>query len=281
MNDINLDISGNLDPIIKNASAILTPISQGIAGAFAYVLQKPIEYGIVKEIENEALAKATRDKFNLIPQENIDFSNIPLLTKLLEDSIYQLSSEEFRDLYSSLIVSSIDKTKEVKPFYSSLINDMSPNEAKLMNYFFEHQLLFEVLLTSDNPFFVTEGTYRYYWEPQYFQLTGKPDTATYRDFDKENFYENLFIPQKDFYQLNTPESFLFLLNNGIIEQDYSERWNGIFPSLKKFLLTNDEKALNLIVENKSLKYPIEFKPQYKAYKLSSLGKELKSILYLE
>ena len=278
MNDVNLNISGDIDPIIKNTSTILTPISQAVAGAFLYVFQKPIEYGIVKNIEHEALAKQTREKFSLIPQENIDFNNIPLLTKLLEDSIYQLSSEEFRDLYSSLIVSSIDKTKEVKPFYSSLLKDMSPNEAQLLDYFFEHQLLFEVALTSDNPNFITEGTYRYYWEPQLFKITRKPDRIFYRNFRTESHYEGLYTAPNDFYQLDTLDSFLFLLNNGIIERDYSSSWNGIFPSLKKYLLENDEIALDLQEQNKFLKHPVNFEFKYKAYKLTSLGESLKSIL---
>lgn len=277
MTDVNLDISGNLDPIINNTSTILTPISQGIAGAFAFVLQKPIEYGIVKEIENEALAKATRDKFNLVPQENIDFSNIPLLTKLLEDSIYQLSSEEFRDLYSSLFVSSIDKTKTVKPFYSSLIREMSYDELELLEYMFKYNILIQINLSSDNPIFIKENTHRNYWNPKYFELKGDiSNRFNLRDYNDPH-WEDIYKINEHFFGKKVDEPFNFLLSHGIIQENPSEYWNEFFPSIKKYVLETDENNKKVESWNYS-EQKIEFLVDRKIYSLSELGSSLKTIL---
>lgn len=272
----NFDNPTDFTPLVETANNILKPISEALEGVFLFAFQKPIEYGIVKSIDLEYLAEMTKAKYQKIHERNVTFENVSAIGKIFSDSIYQLSSEQFRDLFSSLIVASIDNRKSVKPFYSSLIKEMSSDEANLLNYFFKCEVLFEINLLSENPYTVNEDPYFHYWEPKYFKLSDQIDNNAYKNYDSQN-WEDLYN-NEDFYQDNIRESVLFLINHGIIEETLPlKRWKkGLFSSLEKTVLNNDKQVLAL--REKSSDTDIEVNISNKVYKLSIVGESLKIIL---
>ncbi|HEO7026115.1 TPA: DUF4393 domain-containing protein, partial [Streptococcus agalactiae] len=59
----------------------------------------------------------------------------------------------FCNLFASLIASSMDKRKTVKPIYSSILKEMSSSDAKLLQYFFSNRFIFEINIQSSNHLF--------------------------------------------------------------------------------------------------------------------------------
>ncbi|WP_195362496.1 Abi-alpha family protein [Lactococcus lactis] len=276
MNDIKLDVTADLNPIVDRVNEILTPISSGFAGIFAYVFHKPREYKIINDIHLEELANLTRDKTDKIPDIYKDFSDMVTIGKILEDSIYQLSNSEFRELYSSLVAASINKSKNVKPFYSSLLRELSQDEVNLFQYMMDFSFLYEVKISSDNPLFVTENTYKYYWEPKYFKLNGIFEHNALRNFSDKS-WESIHN-EDEFYQDHISDSLNILVSKGLIEKSQSNRWDEFIPSIKKYAFENDKTVIKLQNENKDLIHPISFNTYGAVFTLTNLGKSLKTIL---
>lgn len=278
MSPFNIDLKGDLTPIIARTDTILKPISEGFAGIFAYVFQKPIEYNIVSEIALEQLAKETRDKYNKISNNNITFENIKILGKILEDSIYQLDIKEFRRYYSSLASATLDKTQEVKPSYSSLIREMSINDVNLLDYFFKYNILFEFQVTSNNYLFDDPNLYRWFWNKQYFKISKVTDNFFYRDYNDKEKMQSRYTINQDYFEDSVESEVIFLLSKGIIREDPSENWHEYIPSIEKYVLDSDQQVTIFKNRNKYDIPKVIFDVKHKVYSLTSLGEELKKIL---
>ena len=92
---INIELNADLTPLVESSNKVLKPISEVLAGMFAYIFQKPRRYNVISEIELEELAKSTRNKYNKIPFNNQTLININQIGKILDDSIYQLDEKQF------------------------------------------------------------------------------------------------------------------------------------------------------------------------------------------
>lgn len=273
---LSFDLGDSLKPFVESASDSLIPVFKGFKGVFYYIFDKPIKYGIVKEEEIRMLSEVTRNKTELIPNDNLNYNNLNKIGKILDDSIFQLSINDFREMYSSLIVACIDDSKNVKPFYSSIIKEMSADEANLLRYFFKYKFLYEMNISSDNPYFVKENTYKYFWKPKYYKLNSAKPHDLLRDFDS-NYWENAH-DNSEFFESNVSESFKFLISKKIIEEDFSSQWDEFVPSIKKFALETDDHVIQLKQENKELTSPVKFECNHTVYKLSDLGESFKLIL---
>lgn len=287
MNPINFEIKADLTALVESSNKVLKPISEGLAGIFAFVLQKPRKYNVISEIELEALAKSTRDKYNEIPYNNQTLENIKQIGKILDDSIYQLDKEQFRNYYASLIASSCDNRKHIKPFYSSLVKEMSAEEAELFEYFSKYTFLFEVQITSNNHLFANPNLYRWYWQKRYFKAKIKEDFTVFRNYDRENLKENS-IQMEDIYKydeaysesLGIENAILFLLSKNLIQENPTYTCHQFIPSIKKFVFDTDKQAQQLMKENEFTTPKVEFDIKHKVYTLSPLGEELKEALIL-
>lgn len=287
MSPINLELKADLTPLVESSNKVLKPISEGLAGIFAYVFQKPRQYNVISEIELEELAKSTRNKYNKIPYDNQTLLNINQIGKILDDSLYQLDEKQFREYYASLIASSCDNRKHVKPFYSSLIREMSTEEANLFEYFSKYTFLFEVQITSSNHLFSNPNLYRWYWEKRYFKAKIKEDFTVFRNYDRETLKENS-KPMEDIYKydeaysesLGIENAILFLLSKNLIQENPAYACHQFIPSIKKFVFDTDEQAQQLMKENKFTTPKVEFDIKHKVYTLSPLGEELKEALSL-
>ncbi len=287
MSPINFELKADLTPLIESSNKVLKPISEGLAGIFAFVFQKPRQYNVISEIELEELAKSTRNKYNEIPCANQTLVNIKQIGKILDDSIYQLDKKQFREYYAGLIASSCDNRKYVKPFYSSLIREMSAEEADLFEYFSKYTFLFEVQITSSNHLFANPDLYRWYWRKRYFKSKIKENFTVFRNYDRETLKENS-VPMEDIYRydeaysesLEIENAILFLLSKNLIQENPTYTCHQFIPSIKKFVFDTDKQAQQLMKENEFTTPKVEFDIKHKVYTLSPLGEELKEALIL-
>lgn len=114
-------------------------------GVFNLALGPVRKYNIVKDKELEDFANKINNKTEEIAPENRDSSKIGLVLKSIEDSKYQLNEETMRELFSTLISNSLDKSKNsnLTPKYSEILSNMSVSEALLLHRMYNsyHQLV--------------------------------------------------------------------------------------------------------------------------------------------
>jgi len=120
---------------VLNPSAKL--LGQAFSGALHFILDPFVKYNIVKNQEMELFKQEIENKTELIPFEDRDDSKIGLALKAMEDSKYQLNSEELREMFSNLIASSVDKKTNdlIEPSFSSILKDLSIEDAILLKKF--------------------------------------------------------------------------------------------------------------------------------------------------
>ena len=129
----------SLDGIPESTKeSVLNPaaelIGQALSGALHYVLDPFVRKNIVKNHELKIFAKEIDEKTAVILKEDRDDSKIGLALKAMEDSKYQLNSQEIRDMFSSLIAASVNRNinDNVEPSFSSILKDLSPKDAVLL-----------------------------------------------------------------------------------------------------------------------------------------------------
>ena len=74
------------------------------------------------------------DNVNKIPEENRDSSKINLAMKTIEDSKYQITDDNLREMFAKLIAASIDKRNNqgLSPRFSNVLSQFSPEDAKFL-----------------------------------------------------------------------------------------------------------------------------------------------------
>ncbi|MCC9677614.1 DUF4393 domain-containing protein, partial [Streptococcus agalactiae] len=141
VNDLNNNFYLNADDTLKPIKNVLEPISYALYSIIVYFLGPQIEQGIQDKAKVDYLVNATAKTTKQIPEEYFSDENKLLIAQIVEDSIYKLSNEDFCNLFASLIASSMDKRKTVKPIYSSILKEMSSSDAKLLQYFFSNRFI--------------------------------------------------------------------------------------------------------------------------------------------
>ncbi|MFL2116264.1 DUF4393 domain-containing protein [Marinilactibacillus psychrotolerans] len=138
---INVNIVPDLPESTKeealNPSANL--LGQAFRGIAHKVLDPLVRYNIVKDNEMDDFSEKIRNKTSNIPIEHRDSSKIGLTLKAVEDSSYQLNTEELRELFSNLISASVDsrKNSNLLPSFSTILKDLSAEDARLYKKLFE------------------------------------------------------------------------------------------------------------------------------------------------
>lgn len=275
---INFDVSADLTSLVETTNTVLKPISEGLAGIFAYVFQLPRRYNVVSDVELKQLAESTKQKFQNTPIENQSFVNVKSIGKILEDSIYQLDKEVFREYYASLISSSCDNTKDVKPYYSSLIKEMSTEDALLLNYFFKNSYLFEVELSSNNQFFSEPTEYRYIWKKRYFKQNESSERYIFTNYDDKEYMAKQYHADRDYFEHDANHELTFLISKGIVEESVAEKSHEFIPSIEKYVIDTDDAAQKFIKQNAYTTPKVEISAETKVYALSNLGIKLKELL---
>ena len=106
------------------------------------------------QLQQQALQKLEQllwEKLKCIPPENI----IPPTAKIAVPTIQKASiteEQEIRELYANLLASSMNSVMKngVHPGFVEIINQLSPDEAKILNYFFSHNTVPTVTLRAEN-----------------------------------------------------------------------------------------------------------------------------------
>ncbi|MCU5596781.1 DUF4393 domain-containing protein [Bacillus wiedmannii] len=133
--ELNLipDLPESTKEEILNPSASL--IGQAFRGIAHKVLDPLIRYNIVKDQEMIDFTNKVQNKTGAIPVENRDESTLGLTLKAVEDASYQLNSEKLREMFANLIAATVDNRQngEILPSFSSILKDLSPDDAKLLS----------------------------------------------------------------------------------------------------------------------------------------------------
>lgn len=126
-------------------------IGRGVGGIFAWIFQKPIKYGIIKEKEFADLANKTSDELKKIPEENKDDSKKGLSIKTLESAKYSMDNEQLRRWFAKLLSSTVDNrvNRTVSPLFPTVLSNMSPTDAKFL-YLLKSKNTIPVLILAAN-----------------------------------------------------------------------------------------------------------------------------------
>lgn len=89
---------------------------------------------VAAESKREATFQLIEEKSKNIPEDKLVESEAFIAVPALQQLSYCIDSEELRDLYANLLVSSMntDTKSKVHPSFTSIIRDLNPDEAKLL-----------------------------------------------------------------------------------------------------------------------------------------------------
>ena len=121
-----------LHPSAKTAGEILNLIPRSIK-----VLLQGFEKWIINGEESIRLtAEAIKQKAEAIPEDRLTEPEAYIVVPAIQQLGYSYSSEELRELYANLIVSSMDTEKkgQVHPAFVDILKKLTPDEAKIIQY---------------------------------------------------------------------------------------------------------------------------------------------------
>ena len=126
----------------ESGDALIKPVAKSIGnaandileGAFHLVLDPVRRFNARRTQDLETFKQELSLSVKDISKDNIDESKSGLVLKAIEDSRYQLNEKVIRDLFTKLITSTLDITKNtnITPVFSTIIANMSPKEAILL-----------------------------------------------------------------------------------------------------------------------------------------------------
>ena len=131
-----------LNPTAKNIGDTLGEVSKLILAPVSIVTVWANAH--VKKFKQSII-----DNVNKIPEENRDSSKINLAMKTIEDSKYQISDDNLREMFAKLIAASIDKrnTQELSPRFSNVLSQFSPEDAEFLMQISANNLNFNSIPT--------------------------------------------------------------------------------------------------------------------------------------
>lgn len=272
--DFNIDISLPIskETVSKILEPSLIPLSQSIGGIFQWVFQKPIEYGIVRPVELEILKQKTEARLGMIPSENRTSENLGLTLKAFEDSKYQLTNNFLIDYFSRLIAGTVDDRIEVKAVYSSILSEMSKEDAELFNYLFNYGFLFENQINHTNPAF-NDGRYRLYSKMNYYKIVGNFQEGMHRNPAEfaPIFSENISLS-------NCEDSFVFLKSKGLIALDPSQSSHVLITTIEAYSLEHNAWLKEKKDSFSNFAYDKVTNQTTEVYSLTSLGRSLADLI---
>lgn len=131
-----------MNPTAKNigntlggiSETILSPINLGTTWANAHI--RKFKQSIIDNVKK-------------IPEENRDSSKINLAMKTIEDSKYQISDDNLREMFAKLIAASIDKRNNqgLSPRFSNVLSQFSPEDAEFLMQISANNLYFDSIPT--------------------------------------------------------------------------------------------------------------------------------------
>lgn len=126
-------------PSAKTAGEILNLIPRSIR-----VLLQGFEKWIINGEESIRLtAEAIKQKAEAIPEDRLTEPEAYIVVPAIQQLGYSYSSEELRELYANLIVSSMDTEKkgQVHPAFVDILKKLTPDEAKIIQNLKESEII--------------------------------------------------------------------------------------------------------------------------------------------
>lgn len=129
--------------IEKMLNPIAEPIGKGLGGVVSIIMNPFTKLGIISQQNINNFENKIKEKNSTIPIENRDTSKQGLALKAVEDSIYQLDSEDLQDMFANLIAASLDnrKNNDVHPSFSTILKDLSPKDAILFKKLYKLKVI--------------------------------------------------------------------------------------------------------------------------------------------
>ncbi len=123
-----------LTPPAKAIGETLSNIIHLVFGKTEYTLKKR---HIKWSIDCEQFEKEINKRINAISNENLMYPRLQIVGPIIEDAKYCIEEHDLRIMFANLIAAAVDKTKatNVSPYFSSIIKDMMPLEALLLQHF--------------------------------------------------------------------------------------------------------------------------------------------------
>ena len=121
-----------IQPSAKTTGEILNFIPRSIK-----VLLQGWEKWIINGEESIRLtSEAIKQKIEAIPEDRLTEPEAYIVVPAIQQLGYSYSSEELRELYANLIVSSMDteKKEQVHPAFVDILKKLTPDEAKIIQY---------------------------------------------------------------------------------------------------------------------------------------------------
>lgn len=82
--------------------------------------------------------KELKEKISKIPEDKLIEPDIQIIAQALESSKFCIDKEELRNMFSSLISSSMNKDNFITPLMIKIVSSLSSTSAKILKYFYEH-----------------------------------------------------------------------------------------------------------------------------------------------
>ncbi len=135
-------------PIVKPAGELVGLVPRAIKAALS-----PLEKWILqKEYNVEETKKLLEEKLKNIPPEQIQPPEPYIAVPALQYISYCLDNNELRNMYANLLANSMNSVVKdgVHPGFVEIIKQISPDEAKILNYFSVEKSIPTISLKSVN-----------------------------------------------------------------------------------------------------------------------------------
>lgn len=133
------------DSIEKPVDEVITPVATGIGKtlsdlwflAMGGISQCAEKKRIKYSADLDKLKKSLEEKIKSIPEERKIEPDTQIAAQALEDAKYCAENKEVREMFANLIASTMDSQiyKGVHPSYSSILKQMTPDDAKFLKRF--------------------------------------------------------------------------------------------------------------------------------------------------
>lgn len=146
MENLELELTKASVEILKNATEdIIRPSTKTIGKNIASILDGTIgwfgAWGESQKLKQQLylaeFKQQLENKLEQIQEENLIEPEVKILGPVLESARYYYEDKYYSDMFSSLIASACDKSKQqnIHPAFSSIIQQLSPLDAKVLSMF--------------------------------------------------------------------------------------------------------------------------------------------------
>lgn len=124
-------INAVADKLPKTVSA-LDGVLSTVVGVFDLLLTPFQIAKIYKDQKLEEIKEHIKEKAEKIPQESLKEADLSIVGPALEAMKYTVMNDDLNELFENLLVSSLDKRKNVFPGFVDIIRQINSDEAKLL-----------------------------------------------------------------------------------------------------------------------------------------------------